>query len=317
MSKALIHLEIRNLVELIREQQELVLSHQGKIPQLEIDILMGNIRKLYESMLQLQKVNQIIVNEPISPEIQPHSEPPVFTRQPDELIASVIPQPVNHPAPEPENSKTLAEQVMSKASEIIITEPVVQEIPWKESEPVIPSTQEEKIPAHAVQPELLISEVETPVEEKHIEDVPQEVIPQVALAKERAKEFSKPTNRHATASLFDDAPTIADKFQGAPTLHDKITTTKEDKSIADKLQKNPIADLKTAIGINQKFAFINELFDGDSNSYNTAIEKINSFTEHQQAVSFIETELVPVYGWTPDGESYAQLQELISRRFIS
>lgn len=316
MSKALIHLEIRNLVELIREQQELVLTHQGKIPQLEIDILMGNIRKLYESMLMLQKVNQTIVNEPILPETQPQTEPPVYTRQPDELIASVIPQPVNHPAPEPENSKTLAEQVMAKASETIIAESFVQEIPWKESEPESPLMPEEKIPSH-VQPELLISEVETPVEVKHVEDVPQEVTPQVALAKERAKEFSKPTNRHATASLFDDTPTIADKFQGSPTLHDKISHTKEDKSLAGKLQKNPIADLKKAIGINQKFAFINELFDGDSNSYNTAIDKINSFTEHQQAVSFIETELVPVYGWTPDGESYVQLQELISRRFIS
>lgn len=316
MSKALIHLEIRNLVELIREQQELVLTHQGKIPQLEIDILMGNIRKLYESMLMLQKVNQTIVNEPILPETQPQTEPPVYTRQPDELIASVIPQPVNHPAPEPENSKTLAEQVMAKASETIVAESFVQEIPWKESEPESPLMPEEKIPSH-VQPELLISEVETPVEVKHVEDVPQEVTPQVALAKERAKEFSKPTNRHATASLFDDTPTIADKFQGSPTLHDKISHTKEDKSLAGKLQKNPIADLKKAIGINQKFAFINELFDGDSNSYNTAIDKINSFTEHQQAVSFIETELVPVYGWTPDGESYVQLQELISRRFIS
>lgn len=316
MSKALIHLEIRNLVELIREQQELVLTHQGKIPQLEIDILMANIRKLYESMLMLQKVNQTIVNESVSPEVQPKTEPSLYTRQPDELIASVIP-PVIHPAPEPENSKTLVEQVMAKASETIISEPVVQEIPWKESEPENQLMPEEKLPSHPVQPELLISEVETTVEEKNVEDVPQEVVPQVALAKERAKEFSKPSNRHATASLFDDAPTIADKFQGTPTLHDKISHTKEDKSLAGKLQKNPIADLKKAIGINQKFAFINELFDGDSNSYNTAIEKINSFTEHQQAISFVETELVPAYGWTPDGETYAQLQELISRRFIS
>ncbi|MBK8415494.1 MAG: hypothetical protein IPP34_08555 [Bacteroidetes bacterium] len=317
MSKALIHLEIRNLVELIREQQELVLSHQGKIPQLEIDLLMGNIRNLYESMLALQKVNQTIVNEPFSPEVQPKTEPPSYTRQPDELIASVIPHPISHPAPEPENSKTLAEQVMAKASETIIAEPVVPEIPWKESEPVIASNQEEKIPSHPVQPELLISEVETPVEVKQVEEVPQEVIPQVALAKERAKEFSKPTNRHATASLFDDSPTIADKFQGSPTLHDKISHTKEDKSLAGKLQKNPITDLKKAIGINQKFAFINELFDGNSNSYNTAIEKINSFTDHKQAVSFVETELMPVYGWTADGDAFAQLQELILRRFIS
>jgi hypothetical protein len=32
MSKALIHLEIRNLVELIREQQELVLIPSGENP---------------------------------------------------------------------------------------------------------------------------------------------------------------------------------------------------------------------------------------------------------------------------------------------
>ena len=48
-----------------------------------------------------------------------------------------------------------------------------------------------------------------------------------------------------------------------------------------------------------------------------AIEKINSFTDHKQAVSFVETELMPVYGWTADGDAFAQLQELILRRFIS
>ena len=313
MSKALIHLEIRNLVELIREQQELVLSHQGKIPQLEIDLVMGNIRKLYESMLALQKVNQTIVNEPFSLEVQPKTEPPVFTRQPDELIASVIPQPIIHPAPEPEKSKILVDQVIAKAGEQYISEALVHEIPWKESEPTI----EEPAPTHPVQPELLVSNVETPVEVKNIEELPQEVIPQVALAKERAREFSKPSSKHTTASLFDDTPTIADRFQGSPTLHDKITNTKEDKSIADKLQKNPIADLKKAIGINQKFAFINELFDGDSNAYNAAIEKINTFSDHNQAVLFVEKELMPTHGWTSDGDALMQLQDLISRRFIS
>ena len=50
-----------------------------------------------------------------------------------------------------------------------------------------------------------------------------------------------------------------------------------EKTVADKLSRQPIKDLKSAIGLNQKFLFMNDLFEGENELFNNAINKINSF----------------------------------------
>ena len=58
MEKKYIVREIQNLLEAINEQTEVICNYQERIPQIEIDILKVNIRELYESFVQLDKVNR-------------------------------------------------------------------------------------------------------------------------------------------------------------------------------------------------------------------------------------------------------------------
>ncbi len=49
----------------------------------------------------------------------------------------------------------------------------------------------------------------------------------------------------------------------------------DDKSIVENLTNRPLADLRAAIGINEKFLFVNELFGGSLQEYNQAIQALN------------------------------------------
>ena len=283
MTAEFIRQELRNLMETINEQQEQVLSHAGKIPQIEIDILMDNMRKAYERLMELNKT------------VTPHQTPaPVQMKETEMLIAN-------------ESSMAIQEKPLQ-----VQQQPEAERIETADEMAVAPAP---NVEAH-VQPEVIVASVETPVIPIVQEVVTEAVLPQAAMAKERAREFSKPSVKYtATASLFDDTPTIAGQFQGSKTVRDKIADAREDKSIAEKLQQHPVSDLKKSIGINEKFSFINELFDGDMDSYNSAIEQLNTSPTMSEAMNVLSNQLATKFGWSHDGESYLQLKNLLERRF--
>src|SRR5204863_10123227 len=117
------------------------------------------------------------------------------------------------------------------------------------------------------------------------------------------------------SALFEDRPTLGDKFGNEETLHGKIASKASVKTIADKLHTKPIKDFKAAIGINEKFLFINQLFEGNLQRYSEAIEKVNAFSDLQSAKQFIAVELAARLNWHEDNENVRNFMELIARRF--
>jgi hypothetical protein len=87
-----------------------------------------------------------------------------------------------------------------------------------------------------------------------------------------------------------------------------------DESVGEKLQHKKITDLKTSIGINEKFQFINELFDGNMKEYSIAVDQINNFPSFEEAGSYIAN-LEEVYKWQPDNRIAENFKELVQRRF--
>ena len=93
---------------------------------------------------------------------------------------------------------------------------------------------------------------------------------------------------------------------------------KEDKEELSKtLQNSPIKDLKKAIGINDRFLFINELFQGDETSFERSIKTINGFSIYAEAEFWIRRELKTKLGWDLQSESVKQFDALVKRRFPS
>ncbi len=108
-----------------------------------------------------------------------------------------------------------------------------------------------------------------------------------------------------TLDLFSDMT--------SQTLSDTIGS-KDEPSVADSLQKSQIVELRQAIGINEKFQFVNELFNGDLRRYNSAINELNSFTNLDGAKTYL-FELRVEYQWADDNLALLKLNELLERRF--
>lgn len=106
---------------------------------------------------------------------------------------------------------------------------------------------------------------------------------------------------------------LAEKFQGKQKFRNEIIaehTAKVDMS--SKLQNKPIGDLAKAIGINDKFLFIKELFDGDAARYSEAIQHLNLFSDLNDAVIFLQDN----YQWSENNEYATKFIDLVRRKFI-
>ncbi|MGG9961292.1 hypothetical protein [Ferruginibacter sp. SUN106] len=100
----------------------------------------------------------------------------------------------------------------------------------------------------------------------------------------------------------------------AASLNDKLRQSKID--LGDSLTESPIRDLKKAIGINDRFLYINELFRGDESMYERSIKTINGFSILAEAEYWIQRELKTKIGWSEDNEIVKQFIQLVKRRFI-
>ncbi len=126
----------------------------------------------------------------------------------------------------------------------------------------------------------------------------------------RAKTFAK---QEQPVTLFD---AVSDKpQQPEETLLEKLSKKKEEKSLADKFSSMPVGDLKKSIGINERFKFINELFESSTAEYNQFIEKLNACTSSDEAFRLMEEEYASRLGWNKEEETYQSLTALIGRKF--
>ena len=102
------------------------------------------------------------------------------------------------------------------------------------------------------------------------------------------------------------------EFSTGETLGEKMMG--DDHSLAAKLQQTPGRDLKSVIGINDKFLFVNELFGGSMEKYNKSIENLNDLKTLNGAMIYLN-ELKIELQWNSSNEAYLKLRELVTRKF--
>ncbi|MBC8319200.1 MAG: hypothetical protein H8E34_00590 [Bacteroidetes bacterium] len=90
--------------------------------------------------------------------------------------------------------------------------------------------------------------------------------------------------------------------------------SKEEPNIGDKMQKSQVLNIREAIGINEKFLFINELFNGDLGRYNSILDDINGLTTKQGVDTYL-FELKIQLQWSDDNDAYLRLKEILDRKF--
>lgn len=80
------------------------------------------------------------------------------------------------------------------------------------------------------------------------------------------------------------------------------------------LQKPMIEDIRSAIGINDKFRFINQLFGGTAQEYEIAIHQLNTSGNYDSALEYFSS-LQQLYNWDGESDSVKDLFDLVERRY--
>lgn len=97
------------------------------------------------------------------------------------------------------------------------------------------------------------------------------------------------------------------------SLNDRLKQSKIE--LAETLKETPIRDLRKAVGVNDRFVFISELFRGDEAMYERSIKTINGFNIYAEAEYWINRELKTKIGWDDSREVVKHFYKLVKRRF--
>jgi len=76
-----------------------------------------------------------------------------------------------------------------------------------------------------------------------------------------------------------------------------------------------VKDLKKAIGINDRYLYINELFNGNEAMFERTLKTLNGFSILPEAEYWIQRELRLKMGWKDDNPLVQQFVQLVKRRF--
>ncbi|MCK9421639.1 MAG: hypothetical protein M0Q38_03480 [Bacteroidales bacterium] len=246
MNKKIIKDELQWLLEAINEQYETIKTYEDKIPRIEFDILMDNVRKFYEDMRMLQRTDQNL------PQAERKTKAPAIENQ------------------------TTTEQPHSK--------PMAS----------MPSNQNSS-PEITVRFEKPTTTTDTP-----------------PLPHPPAREAPRrdiPSTGRKLASTGE-----ADLFAAEePVFSIKLKEAREN-TLGPKSASTRIDNLKNAITINEKFMFINELFEGNLRDYNETIETLNGFKDFNQASEYLDL-MVKKNFWNTGLNAFKKLKELVERRF--
>lgn len=120
-------------------------------------------------------------------------------------------------------------------------------------------------------------------------------------------EFKDAISSDVATELFERAT------KENPVIEEKTEEKQENKqrSLNDALYKNNIQ-----VGLNDRIAFVNQLFDGSQQDFNRVVSQLNSFKTEKEAINFIKEFVKPDYDWSAKEEFEQRFINLIERKFL-
>ncbi len=79
---------------------------------------------------------------------------------------------------------------------------------------------------------------------------------------------------------------------------------------------NDTLAINIQIGLNDRIAFVKNLFDGSQEDFNRVLSQLNTYTSEKEAMKFIKKMVKPDYDWSEQAELEARFLEIIERKFI-
>ena len=146
---------------------------------------------------------------------------------------------------------------------------------------------DDSVKTHATSEKIAVEEINIPVSEKELEIPAEETV-------QKEEEISH---------------RLGDSFMKGKSLNDMVD---DHNKLEFKLSNRPVSNIQAAIGINDRFQYIRELFDGSSEKYADTVTSLDSMNSINEAVSYLQQN----FKWKKN-ETSMKFTNLVKRRFAN
>ncbi len=140
------------------------------------------------------------------------------------------------------------------------------------------------------------------------EPIKNTVKPQQTPASEKPNR-SEQTPASNTSQAAAQTKVLGEVINQGPTLGDALQST-AGRDMAEKIASADTITLRGAIGLNDRFMMIRDLFDGDAAAFDAAVSDLERFTSLEEALLYIND----TYDWNPQSRAAEMLVELLVRK---
>lgn len=256
----------------------------------DVFALKSKAHEVYEKLAVLAYIEEYLINTPN----------PEYTKE--ELLDLVEKAEIK--AKNESTSQSLEETVVSLEA----TEEYDQE---KSEEQELNDSQDEDV--EAVKDDAVSEGIELTLEDSSVNsEVHEEVEDLFSQSEENTNDSSEgdseivePSEEETPISLEDElkdtiaVDVVADLFENAPK-----------KSLNDKIRND------IQIGLNDRIAFVKNLFGGSQEDFNRVVSQLNSFKTEKEAKKFINKMVKPDYNWADNEEIEQRFMSIVERKFL-
>lgn len=239
--------------------------------------------------------------EEVSDSVEPEEELEPKEENVEEEVAPVVEEPEEEPIVEEEIAESEQEPAAEEQEE-----PAAEEIDHEAVLSLYDDEDEEEEALQEVAPEEPTEEIAEPeIEEISYQEPEVESIPEPEEEPEEEEFEEVEPKEEPTVVVLGDV------------LSSEPTTTLAD-NLAEQMNQDVATaasaslSLREAIGINDKYILLRDLFAGDNDYYEQAIERLDSFDSLDEAMLYIYDH----FHWNPNSEGARLLMELLARKLF-
>jgi len=164
-----------------------------------------------------------------------------------------------------------------------------------------------KIPLKFKEEKIEVEEIKIPAVEKEPEILTKETVQPEEVENEIKEKTVEPEVIKLEETNVKTDKRLGDKFVKEKSVNDTI---EDNNKLEFKLSNRPVSNIQAAIGINDRFQYIRELFDGSSEKYTNTIIALDSMSNIDEAVSYIQQN----FKWKKN-ETSLKFINIVKRRF--
>lgn len=99
------------------------------------------------------------------------------------------------------------------------------------------------------------------------------------------------------------------------TINDQLANESDSLLLNEIRKKTRIGSIKNRLSINQKFMFINQLFDGNTDDFNKVMDFLENCSTQAEAMDFINSNYLKKNNWKKDSQEVKEFIEVVALKY--